>query len=404
MDAFAYPSDSASLASGSEGAAAGRQLRIKILSDLGAAKRDWLELEGEDGLSTPYQHFAWVSCWYEHLGKAAGVTPYIVVGEDETARPLFLLPLGSERIGPLTVARFVGGKHSNANMGLWRRDYVSTVARTDLDNMVGLIAGADPSVDLLALLNQPVEWDQVPNPLALLPRQDSPSFAYKGRLARDFGELLQERVSSATRKKLRQKERALSKHGPIRYWRAETAADLRRMLDAFFVQKAERMKELGLANVFGETGVREFIEAAATHPGSSTKASSIEFYSASVGDTIVATFAGLGSNRRFCGMFNSMIHGEFAQQSPGELLLANVVRMCCERGYTTFDLGIGEAPYKRTFCAETEHLFDSIIPLSALGHVAAPFWRAHLNLKRGIKHSSKAQLVVGAVRRRLAGG
>jgi CelD/BcsL family acetyltransferase involved in cellulose biosynthesis len=403
MDAIACASHPASFVSGHEGVVARTRLRIKILNDLSVAKPDWLELERNNGLTTPYQHFAWVSCWYENLGKAAGVTPYIVVGADEAGRPLFLLPLGRERVGPLTVARFVGGKHSNSNLGLWRRDYASSVTRAHLDQMVRLIGSADPSVDLLALLNQPVAWDEIPNPLALLPRQDSPSFAYRGKLARDFAELLEERVSSSTRKKLRQKERALSKHGPVRYWRAETAADLRRALDAFFVQKAERMKELGIANVFAEAGVREFVEAAATQLDASTAASSIEFYAASVGDVIVATFAGIGCNRRFCGMFNSMISGELAHQSPGELLLANVVRMCCERGYTTFDLGIGEAAYKKTFCGEVEQLFDSVVPLSGLGRIAAPFWRTHLSLKRGIKHSSRARRVVEAVRRRLAG-
>jgi CelD/BcsL family acetyltransferase involved in cellulose biosynthesis len=402
MDAVVRTSHPASFASGSDGVAAHTRLQIKILNDLTAAKPDWLELEGTNSLSTPYQHFAWVSCWYEYLGKAAGVTPYIVVGQDATGRPLFLLPLASVRIGPLTVARFVGGKHSNSNLGLWRRSYANAITRADLDHIVGLIGSVDPSVDLLVLLNQPVAWDEVPNPLALLPRQDSPSFAYRGKLARDFDELFKERVSTSTRKKLRQKERALSKHGPVRYWQAETAADLRRVLDAFFVQKAERMKELGLANVFAEAGVREFIEAAATQRDVST-ASCIEFYAASVGDVIVATFAGVGSNLRFCGMFNSMISGEFAQQSPSELLLTNVVRMCCERGHATFDLGIGEAAYKRAFCGDTEQLFDSVVPLSGLGQIAAPFWRAHLNLKRGIKHSSRARRVVDAVRRRLAG-
>ena len=188
-------------------------------------------------MSTPYQHFAWVSCWFEHLGKAAGVTPHIVVGEDETGRALFLLPLGRERIGPLTVARFAGGKHSNSNLGLWRRDYASTVTRADLDHITDLIGRADPSVDLLVLLNQPMVWDGVANPLALLPRQDLPSSSHRGKLAPDFDALFQESMSSARRKKLRSKERALSKHGPIRYWRAETPGDLQRVLERFSRRK-----------------------------------------------------------------------------------------------------------------------------------------------------------------------
>ena len=403
MDAIVATSRPANFDQGSSNAsAAPRKVHVKILDDLAAAKPAWLDLE-RNGLSTPYQHFAWVSCWYEHLGKAAGVTPHIVVGEDETGRALFLLPLGRERIGPLTVARFVGGKHSNSNLGLWRRDYAGTVTRADLDRIVGLIGKADPSVDLLALLNQPLAWDGVGNPLALLPHQDSPSFSHRGELDRDFDALLRESMSSARRKKLRNKERALAKHGAIRYWRAETADDIERVLAVFFAQKAERMKELGLANVFAEPGVRKFFEAAARRVGASNgEASSIELYAASAGDSIVATFAGIASNRRFCSMFHSMISGELSHQSPGELLLVNVVRMCCERGYTTFDLGIGEATYKKVFCGETEQLFDCVVPLSGLGQLAAPFWRTHLNLKRGIKHSTRARSVVEAVRRRLA--
>src|SRR5436853_2243160 len=153
MDAIARTSHPTDFASGGEGVAAPRKLRIKILDDLAAAKPDWLELE-RNGLSTPYQHFAWVSCWFEHLGKAAGVTPHIVVGEDETGRALFLLPLGRERIGPLTVARFVGGKHSNSNLGLWRRDYASTVTRADLDHIVGLRGRVDQRVGLPVLVRQ----------------------------------------------------------------------------------------------------------------------------------------------------------------------------------------------------------------------------------------------------------
>ena len=160
MDAIARTSHPESFVSGRSRASLDGKLRMKILDDLAAAKPDWLELE-RNGLSTPYQHFAWVSCWFEHLGKAAGVTPHIVVGEDETGRALFLLPLGRERIGPLMVARFAGGKHSNANLGLWRRDYATTVTRADLDRIVGLIGRVDSSVDLLVLLNQPMEWDGV---------------------------------------------------------------------------------------------------------------------------------------------------------------------------------------------------------------------------------------------------
>ena len=190
---------------------------------------------------------------------------------------------------------------------------------------------------------------------------------------------------------------------PSSYWRARSAEDIARVLAVFFAQKADRMRQLGIANAFAEPGVRDFIEAASTRPDPHTGEAPIELYAASVGDQIVATFAGVVSERRFSGMFNSMIMNELSNESPGELLLANVVRMACERGLDTFDLGIGEAGYKRAFCDETDTLFDSVVPLTVRGKLAAPLWRGQLNVKRRIKHSPYARQTVEAVRRHLMG-
>jgi CelD/BcsL family acetyltransferase involved in cellulose biosynthesis len=381
----------------------GRRFHIDILTCMTAAAPIWLELERSSALSSPYQRYTWAASWQEKVGRAEGATPHIVVGRDHAGRAAFLWPLCRARLGPFSVARFFGGKHSNANFPLWRPEVATSAAPEDMVGIVADIGRADGSPDMLLLLNQPKSWGHVENPLALLPHDESPSVICHGALAADFEALYGARVSSSTRKKMRQKERALAKHGPVSYWRARSAEDIARVLAVFFAQKADRMRQLGIANAFAEPGVREFIEAAATRPDPHTGEAPIELYAASVGDQIVATFAGVVSERRFSGMFNSMIMNELSNESPGELLLANVVRMACERGLNAFDLGIGEAGYKRAFCDETDTLFDSVIPLTVRGKVAAPLWRGQLNVKRRIKHSPYARQTVEAVRRHLMG-
>ncbi len=380
-----------------------RRFRIEILDCMEAAAPIWLELERSAALASPYQRYTWASSWQETVGRAEGATPYIVVGRDHAGRAAFLWPLCRVRLGPLAVARFLGGKHSNANFPLWRPEIATTVTAAGLNAIVADIARRDPSVDMLVLLNQPKSWSLVANPLALLPHDESPSKICHGSLRADFEALYRDRVGSGTRRKMRQKERALARHGAIRYWRVRSKEEALRVLDAFFAQKAERMRQLGIANVFAEPGVRAFIEAAATRPDPNTSEPPIELYAASVGDQIAATFAGVVSDRRFCGMFNSMIMNELANESPGELLLANVVRMACERGLTAFDLGIGEAGYKRAFCNEIDTLFDTVVPLSVRGKLAAPLWRGQLGLKRRIKHSPYARQTVETLRRHLLG-
>ena len=69
------------------------------------------------------------------------------------------------------------------------------------------------------------------------------------------------------------------------------------------------------------------------------------------------------------------------------MLLTNVIRMCCERGFDTFDLGIGDAAYKQVYCNDAKSLCNSVIPITAAGQVAAPLWRLGLALKGKIKKS-----------------
>ena len=381
-----------------QAALAGR-FRMEIITCMAAAAPIWLELERGAALASPYQRYTWASSWQESVGRAEGATPHIVVGRDHAGRVSFLWPLCRTRLGPLSIARFFGGKHSNANFPLWRPEVASSVTVRDVVAALDDIARSDRSVDMLVLLNQPKSWGLVSNPLALLPHDESPSKVCYGALSADFEAMHRDRVSSSTRKKLRQKERALAKHGDVRYWRVRSPEDAHRVLEVFFAQKAERMRQLGIANAFADPGVREFVEAAATRPDPNTGEPPIELYAAAVGDQIVATFAGVVSDRRFCGMFNSMIMNELSNESPGELLLDNVVRMACERGLDTFDLGIGEAGYKRAFCNETDTLFDTVVPLTVRGKLAAPLWRGQLNVKRRIKHSPYALQTVEAVRR-----
>jgi CelD/BcsL family acetyltransferase involved in cellulose biosynthesis len=159
------------------------------------------------------------------------------------------------------------------------------------------------------------------------------------------------------------------------------------VLAAFFRQKGERMRELGLSNAFDAPGVKEFSAAAAHEIDPDTGEPIIELYAALAGDTIIATFGGIMAHGRFSGMFNSIAGAEFRDYSPGELLLSNVVRMCCERGCDRFDLGIGDAAYKQVYCKDVEPLYDSVIPITAAGQIAAPVWRASLAMKSRIKRS-----------------
>jgi CelD/BcsL family acetyltransferase involved in cellulose biosynthesis len=356
-----------------------RLARVEIYGDMGEAEPYWRVLEA--GLATPYQAYDFLKFWQRHVGSAAGVTPCIVVGFDAAASPLFLWPLGRRHLGPWRVVEFLGGKHTNFNMALWRCGIAGRIELADLRAVLARLAGR---ADLLRLCNQPLTWGGTTNPFALLAHQRAANFGFSGALIPDFEALLRARTNSATRKKMRKKERALAELGTVTFERAQGAPRIRQVLDAFFKQKSARMRAFGIADAFAQADVRRFIEAAATEHSPAGEPL-LELYALSVDDMVVATMGGMVGGGRFCAMFNSIALGRFTVHSPGEQLLLHLVHRCCERGLTGFDLGIGEARYKNLFCGDAEPLFDSFLPLTFGGRLPVQALRLIDAGKRTIK-------------------
>jgi CelD/BcsL family acetyltransferase involved in cellulose biosynthesis len=365
-----------------------------VHDSIAAAEGPWRALEGSGSLATPYQGYDFLNRWQAHLGVEAGITPAIVVAYNQAEIPLFLLPLGARRLGGLRVLEFLGGKHANFNMGLWRRDFAASVGAPELRAVLRDLAAR---ADLALLTAQPLTWDGATNPLALLPHQRSANNGFSGALIHDFDALFRARTNSAARKKMKKKERDLAAMGEVRFERAGDARQVHRALDTFFKQKSARMRLLGLPDVFAEPGVRRFI-AAASEPKDGRPAP-IELYTLSVDDMIVATMGGIVAGGRFCAMFNSIQGGRYAAESPGEQLIVRLVKSCCERGLGTFDLGVGQSRYKHLFCEDSEPLFDSYLPLTAAAQLPALGFRLAGAAKRVLKEHPALWSIVRTSRR-----
>lgn len=372
-----------------------RIARVDIVDDMEQAEPHWRALSQGDCLTSPYQRYELLKLWQRHAGAAAGSKPFIVLGFNGQGAPLFLWPLGRRRLGGLQVAEFLGGKHANFNMAVWRRDLAETIEADDLRAVLRQLAG---HVDILRLGNQPLTWNGTTNPFALLPHLRGANYGFSGALIPDYDALLRARTNSATRKKMRKKERALAAFGAVRFEQAQGDQEVRRVLDVFFKQKSARMRDLGIADAFAPPGVRRFIEAAAAERLAGG-APLIELYTLTVGDIVVATMGGTVGGGRFCAMFNSIIKDRYAAESPGEQLLTRLVRHCCERGLTTFDLGIGHAAYKTLFCPDAEALFDSHLALTAPGRMLAVGYGIAARCKRAVKRNAVLWSLARAMRR-----
>jgi CelD/BcsL family acetyltransferase involved in cellulose biosynthesis len=377
----------------------GRIAHVEIFDELSAAESVWRWLERDDAVKTPYQSFDLLSLWQSHIGAPGGVSPRIVVGYDETTMPAFLWPLGRTALGPLGVLSFLGGKHANFNYALWRRDFLPAVRADDIHTVIDRIA-AGRHADLLALHRQPRSWEGFANPLALLPHQPSPSESLHLTITARGEDQLRQILSSTMRGQLRSKERRLQKLPGYRYLRATAPAEVDRLLNAFFPLKAARMQAQSLPNSFADPQHEAFLRDAC-HRRLPSGAPLIDIHAIEGGGDMIAIFGAVNDGRRSSGMFNTYTLSANARQSPGLVLLLHVITDLAERGVRSFDLGVGEAKYKTIFCKEPEPLFDSFLPLTPLGRLAAVAARSGGHIKRRIKQNENLAGLLQRLRQRL---
>lgn len=362
--------------------------RVELLNNFEDAANIWHVLERNAYLS-PYQRYDFLRLWQKHIGVKEGVEPLIAVGHDASGQPICLLPLGTFPHGPFRVARFLGGKHANYNLGLWRKGTVFDDAF--IRKLMAEIAAQRPNIAMLELHNQPLHWHGLDNPFLALPHQPSPSVGYRMKLGEPGEAVLSRQLTTSYRGRIRGKERKLAKLEGYRYFLASNSEEAKRVMDAFFAQKREYMALHKIPNPFDEPEVEAFLREAAV-------SGALEIHALEGAGEILALYAGVSDGERLSTMISSFTASENGRNSPGIITIAHMVTNTADRGYAMLDLGVGEAEYKFVFCDQTEDLFDSYLPLSAAGHALVPLMRAQAGLKRFVKTTPALWRMAKAVR------
>jgi CelD/BcsL family acetyltransferase involved in cellulose biosynthesis len=368
--------------------------RVDILHDPSQAERVWRSFEDQQQFSTAYQRFDFLTTWQRLVGARENFQPFIVMAYDTNNRPLLLLPLTLRREHGVRIARFMGGKHANLNMALWDKEFAAEATRTDLDALVSAIRERAVA-DVLVLTQQPLRWRELTNPLALLPHQASANDCPLMRMTP--GAVPSARISNSFRRRLKSKERKLQHLPGFGYRVATSDSDIKRLLDAFFLIKPQRMAERKLPNVFAEPGVEEFIRSVCLAPLASG-GHVVDIHALECDDEVIAIFAGVADGNRFSMMFNTYTMSEHSRYSPGLILMRNIVDHYAGLGYQSLDLGIGSDDYKRLFCKSDEPIFDCFIPLSPRGAIAASALSGINRAKRLVKRN---EALVSLVRKLL---
>ncbi|MDZ4380065.1 MAG: GNAT family N-acetyltransferase [Parvibaculum sp.] len=376
---------------------------ITLYESFEAAEPVWRAFEAH-AAGTAFQSFDWLSIWHRHVGKRLGIEPAIAV-VTRVGEPAMLAPLGIERRFGLKRLVWLGGRMADYKGPLLARDFEARFDDVSGDGFAALwrqIRRALPRHDLVMLDSQPVSLGTpsapLGNPFAALSSSPAPDAAYVFGLPSSFEEFSQ-RYRPETRRIDRSKFRKLEAAGDVTFRFAETAEERIAMTEDILSRKAAQLAAQGISSIFEDADylaawhdlaalpeARKLLEVAELRLDG-------EFLSGSIGHV-------------WRGRSTLMVHTYDPEMlpklSPGRLHLLKLLQSSIEAGIDTYDLSVGYAAYKESFCDTPMEMRNTIAGTSLAGMGAAVAMRTGLAAKRRIKSDPRLMKLVQKVRARLA--
>ena len=374
------------------------RLQIVVHASPSEIADEWRALEEVLPVSV-YQSFDWIDCWVEAATGPQRVRPAIVSIRRQGCL-VAVLPLGVERIGPVRIARFLGGEHANIRMGLFEPLFAASLDPASTKDLLGRVAQVVGGIDLYDLDAQPVTWAEAPNPLAIHTGASAARCDVgMMRLDADFAAVLKAHRGAKKAKKRRWQANTLEPVGGFQLRRAASAEEALAILDTYLAQKAAWFRNQGIADSFAQPGVAEFFRALVKRRWSGGESSLIEFDALEFDGEIRAILGSGAKSGRLSGYFMSVSDDDWRRVSPGELMLYEVISASCARGLTSLDLGRGDERYKASWLDVIEPHVRAIVPVTATGRMAAAVFRLRDRTERAVRDNPRLWKLVKIIRR-----
>lgn len=359
---------------------------IAIATNPADVEEIWRSAEGEL-IASPYQSYAWYTAWLATAGARRRQDPVIIVAFDSCDQPIAILPLIKRRSwSGLVICEFAGGRHSNANLGLFAPSLSGFADARTMRWVLRETTRCVGRIDAFSFVNVPLYWRGQENWMTKVGGQPSPSSAHATTIACTFEEWQAAHLSPSRRKKLRQSLNYLHRLGPTRLVEGSNSMEIERILTAFYEHKRRRFAQLGLDDPFAEADIKDFIRTASAWSSGDRPGPAIELFALEVNGNIVSTLGAAITGQTCSAMFLSFDDDASVRAaSPGEFLVAQVIQKLCERGFSHFDLGIGEASYKDRYCAEVVPMRDFFLGTTFSGILTANALGASTSVKRILK-------------------
>ncbi|MDQ0998783.1 CelD/BcsL family acetyltransferase involved in cellulose biosynthesis [Phyllobacterium ifriqiyense] len=371
-----------------------RQLEAKILIDGRDVEAAWFEL-GADFISGASQTPRWLALWQSLVNRDCLVAALYC-----EEQPVLILPLEIRQTGPLRIAIYAGGPHANCNFPaiLPGQNITADALRLLFD----ALHHARPDIDLVSLTRQMGELGGFANPLIKIPSRVNANISLAITLDGNFETVLARGNAKRKKKKHRHDMRRFEDAGGFSTITATMPEETNAMLDNYFEHKATRLAQAGIKNTYEPAGVKDFFkqlfaeEAAASSPRFQLKALKVAGqYRAVLGKSYAA-------DQTFID-FVGIAEDELVSTSPGEFLFFEDIAASCQTDLHIYSFGIGDEPYKRSWCDIELPTYDTDISLTAKGRIFQAWLQVRRKLVRMMKQNEFVWAKVKKLRSMLRG-
>ena len=362
--------------------AAAHGLSFTFYRSFAEAEAEWrrFELEAE---GTGFQSFDWLSRWHAHAG--AGVEPAILM-ISRARKPLMLAPFGIERRMGARCLVWLGGKLADYKGPLLARDFAERLPHGRFAALWPKIVGALPRHDVVLLENQPEFLGAARNPFTALNVEPASDPGFVFALPASYADFVT-RFRPETRRNDRVKERRLGELGKLEFRVAGTPAEARALAARILDQKAEQLRAQGINSIFEEEAYRaaylDLAELPAEHGLLHLQVAALTLDGRMISGSIAHIWHG-----RATLMVHVYDHAH-AKLSPGRIHLLKLVQTSIQAGHVLYDLSIGKAAYKDSFCETQMPLFNLVEASTPWGLASAGVLTTRLGLKRAIKTNER---------------
>jgi len=349
-------------------------LKIEVFRSHEPLQAVWKALQDE-ACCTAFQTYGWMSLVLDKIGTALSATPAIVLVSSESGTPLMLIPLAERQQGAMRVLEFIDFGICDYNAPVIRRDFAMELAGQDFSVLWQQVLERVGRVDAVNLQKMPAMIGDAPNPFVQLNCQDD-LVAFHCPLSADFADYLKTRSSNLNRE-LRRVRRKLETISSVELRVASDSGTADALMQSILEYKSAWCLANGVCDLFGQSPYTEFYRTIARH-----EVSGIAHTCAlMVGDRMIAGTFGLVWRGRFYGLIQCSDFENYRAYSPGSLLLAELIRWCCENGISLFDFSIGSESYKGRWADEEQQLFQHGQAFSVRGRLVDMRRRALAGLK-----------------------